>query len=108
MLAHHRRGRANPVRIDSDYLERAEDVWSAQFVGDEDGSGYTDALRHCLSHLSDDDRSMLDLRYVHHKSRVEMASIRKLTPAGVKSQLRRIRSRLADCVRRRVDEGGAQ
>jgi RNA polymerase sigma-70 factor (ECF subfamily) len=107
LLAHFRRGRTSPVRIDSEYLERAEDVWSAQFVGDEDGSGYAQALRHCLSGLPDRDRRLLDLRYAHRKSRTEMAKLRKMTPDGIKSQLRRVRSRLAECVRRRVSAGGA-
>ncbi|MDP6545775.1 MAG: sigma-70 family RNA polymerase sigma factor [Phycisphaerae bacterium] len=108
LLAHCRRRRANPVRVDSEYLAEAEDVWSAQFVGDEDGSGYTAALRECLSALPDRDRRLLDLRYVHRKSRAEMANLRKMSPDGVKSQLRRVRSRLADCVRRRIRTGGAQ
>ena len=108
LLAHFRRRRANPVRIDSEYLEQAEDVWSTQFVGDEDGSGYTAALRECLSALPDSDRSLLDLRYAHRKSRAEMADMRKMSPDGIKSQLRRIRSRLAECVRGRVNSGGAQ
>ena len=107
LLAHFRHRRASPVRIDSEYLERAEDVWSAQFVGDEDGSGYAQALRHCLSYLPDRDRRLLDLRYAHRKSRTEMARLRKMTPDGIKSQLRRIRSRLAECVHRRVNAGGA-
>ena len=106
LLAHFRRQRTNPVRIDSEYLERAEDVWSAQFVGDEDGSGYTAALRECLSVLPDSDRRLLDLRYAHRKSRTEMASMRKMSLDGIKTQLRRIRSRLADCVHRRVNAGG--
>lgn len=106
LLAHFRRRRSNPVRIDSEYLEQAEDVWSAQFVGDEDGSGYTAALRQCLSALPGRDRRLLELRYAHRKRRTEMARMRKMTPDGIKSQLRRIRSRLADCVRRCVSAGG--
>ncbi len=105
MLAHFRRERGSPVRVDSEYLSRAEDVWSAQFAGDDDGSEYSQALRDCLSGLPDKDRRLIDLRYAHRKSRTEMAAMRKMTPDGIKTQLRRIRSRLADCVRRRA--GGA-
>ena len=107
LLAHFRRRRTNPVRIDSEYLQQAEDIWSAQFTGDEDGSGYTEALRQCLSALPESDRRLIDLRYAHRKSRTEMASMRKMSPDGIKTQLRRIRSRLAECVRRRVSAGGA-
>ena len=106
LLVHFRRGRANPVHIDSEYLQHAEDVWSAQFVGDEDGSGYAEALRECLAALPDGERSLLDLRYTHRKSRAEMAQMRKMSPDGIKTQLRRIRSRLAECVRRRASAGG--
>ena len=106
MLARFRRDRSSPIRIDSEYLSRAEDVWSAQFSGDEDGSQYAEALRDCLSGLPDKDRRLIDLRYEHRKSRTEMAAMRKMTPDGIKTQLRRIRSRLADCVRRNLGAGG--
>ncbi|MDP6634793.1 MAG: sigma-70 family RNA polymerase sigma factor [Phycisphaerae bacterium] len=107
LLAQLRRRRADPVLVGSEYLQRAEDVWSAQFAGDEDGLGYTEALRHCLSALPDKDRRLIDLRYAQRKSRIEMANMRKMSPDGIKTQLRRIRSRLADCVRRRISTGGA-
>jgi len=106
MLARFRRDRSNPVRVDSEYLSQAEDVWSAQFSVDEDGLEYTEALRECLSGLPDKDRGLIDLRYEHRKSRTEMAAMRNMTPDGIKTQLRRIRSRLADCVRRRLSAGG--
>jgi len=107
MLARFRKERSSPVRIDSDYLSRAEDVWSAQFSGDPNGSDYRDALRHCLAGLPDSERRLLDLRYSSGKSRLEMAAMRKMTPDGIKTLLRRIRSRLAECVRRRLSAGGA-
>jgi RNA polymerase sigma-70 factor (ECF subfamily) len=107
ILARFRKDRRSPIRIDSEYLSRAEDVWSAQFSGDEDGSDYAEALRRCLSDLPDGERTLLDLRYADGKSRAEMAQTRKMSPGGIKTLLRRIRSRLAECVRRRLSAGGA-
>jgi len=107
MLGRFRKERRSPVRVSSEYLSQAEDVWSAQLSGDDDGAGYKEALRHCLLALPSKDRRLIDLRYVHRKSRTQMANMRKMSPDGIKTQLRRIRSRLADCVRRRVSSGGA-
>jgi len=106
LLAHFRRGRANPVGIDSDYLQRAEEAWTREFLGSGDELDYIEALRQCLRALPEKDRRSLDLRYGQRKSRAEMARLRRMTEDGIKSMMRRIRSRLADCVRRRLKAGG--
>jgi len=106
LLAHFRRERTNPVRIDSNYLQQAEDVWSASFPGGRGESDYIEALRHCMGTLPDQERRMLDMQYAERKSRSEMARMRRMSEDGIKSLMRRIRSRLGDCVRRRLQAGG--
>ena len=108
LLAHWRRGRADPVRVDSEYLRQAEDVWSAQFAGASGEGDYVEALRKCVETLDDRDRRMLDLRYAGGKSRSEMADLCRMSEDGIKSLLRRIRSRLGRCVRRRLASGADQ
>ena len=106
LLAHFRRRHADPVRIDSEYLRQAEDVWAAQFPGAESESDYADALRKCVEALDQKDRHMLKLRYADRTSRAEMARQAQMSEDGIKSLMRRIRSRLGQCVRRRLQAGG--
>jgi RNA polymerase sigma-70 factor (ECF subfamily) len=101
-LRHCRRRRTSPVRADSRLVEHAEATWTGQFLGDGDGFGYVEALRQCLEALSAEQRRALDLRYAERKSRAEMARLLAMSEDGVKSLLRRIRGRLAGCVRRRL------
>jgi len=107
LLAYFRRQRSDPVRIDSDYLQQAEDVWSASFGGGRGESDYVEALRLCVGSLPEQERRALEMRYTERRSRAEMARLRRMSEDGIKSLMRRIRSRLADCVRRRLQTGGA-
>jgi len=106
LLAHFRRDRTNPVRMDSEVFRQAEDVWAGQFPDARSESDYGDALRRCVEALDQKDRNMLKLRYAEGLSRRQMARRAGLSEDGVKSLLRRIRGRLADCVRRRLEAEG--
>jgi RNA polymerase sigma-70 factor, ECF subfamily len=90
------------VRLDNAALDRAEATWTQEFLRGGDGFDFAEALRNCLGLLEPKQREMLDLRYVHRASRAEMAARGEMTENGIKSFLRRIRSLLADCVRRRL------
>lgn len=107
-LARCRRQKANPVRISSDWVERAEEVWQTEFLRQGDGSDYIEALRGCLAILPAADRERLEMQYRRGLSRSQMALATGMTEDGVKGALRRIRARLADCVGRRLflDPGG--
>jgi RNA polymerase sigma-70 factor (ECF subfamily) len=96
------RKRTSRVKADSESVERAEAVWQGQFLRDDDGLDYMEALGKCLERLSEDHRRALDLRYTQNKSRTEMASLLNMTEDGIKSLLRRIRASLADCIRKRL------
>jgi RNA polymerase sigma-70 factor (ECF subfamily) len=88
--------------LDEATLQRAEEVWSREFLAAGDGFDYAEALRGCLLRLSARQRQLLDLRYAHDKSRAEMAELMSLTEDGVKMALRRIRALLADCIQQRL------
>lgn len=106
-LAQCRRAKANPVHLDSDSVERAEAVWAGAFPGSEDGSEYLAALRQCVAGLPARQREMVELQYGQAKSRAEMAAAQGLTEDGVKTLMRRLRAQLAECVERRLRNGGA-
>ena len=101
-LRHCRETRTAKVRADSELLERAEATWRAAFLRDGDGFDYVEALRTCLDTLTKQQREVIDLRYSQRRSRVDMAAQCQMTENGVKSLLRRIRARLAECVERRL------
>ena len=102
-----RRKRTSPVDVSSERLEQAEAVWSSEFVREQDGFDYLEALERCLDDLPRREREILDLRYRAGKSRSELAALLRMSEDGVKSLLRRIRSRLEACVRGKLGLGEA-
>jgi RNA polymerase sigma-70 factor (ECF subfamily) len=54
-----------------------------------------ETLRHALSQLSDDEQTLLILRFVEHKNHREVAQIMNKTPAAVKAMQHRTLIRLA-------------
>jgi len=101
-LQHCRRAGAARVKTNTELVERAEDVWKGHFLREGDGFDYAEALRKCLEELPKTQRAALEMRYERQKSRLQMARRLKMTQNGVKSLLRRIRTALAGCVRRRL------
>jgi RNA polymerase sigma-70 factor (ECF subfamily) len=101
-LMHCRSKRTSPVKVDSDYLEKAESIWASRFLREGDGFDYVEALRRCLETLPRKQRRVIDLQYVHRKARAEMATLFNMTDDGIKSLLRRVRAILADCIERRL------
>jgi len=61
-----------------------------------------EALDACLEQLPAQSRRLLDLRYVEEKSAAETAAAINSTDGSVRVTLTRIRSRLADCIQRRL------
>jgi RNA polymerase sigma-70 factor (ECF subfamily) len=100
-LAHCRRSRCSPVRLDSGYVERAEALWAQEF-GSSDGSDHLAALRQCLQGLPQRQQEMLRLQYSLRKSRADIAIASGLTEDGVKTAMRRLRAALAQCIQRRL------
>ena len=106
-LAGCRRMKVSPVRVSSESLEGAEDFWKSEFLRDGDGFDYVEALRTCLKLLDAKSRRFVELLYGRGQSRQELGIEFNLKPEGVKTAARRLRSRLGDCVRRRLGIAGA-
>ena len=95
------------MTTDDALLQKAETVWSSEFLRGGDGFDWVEALRVCLEELSEKQRRLVDMRYAEKKSRSEMARLSQMTENGIKSLLRRIRSALGECVKRTLKlEGG--
>jgi len=101
-LRHCRRRKRAPRRFSPEALEQAEAVWDRDFLRGGDGFDYVEALRRCLERLPDGERRAVHLQYADRRARGEIAALLHMTENGVKSLLRRIRARLAECVHRRL------
>ena len=90
------------MKVSSETLERAEEVWGGEFLRGGDGFEAIDALRQCVGGLEEKQRGVLNDFYAQDKSRAELATLYKMSEDGIKSMMRRIRRDLADCIRRRL------
>ncbi len=100
-LRHCRRLRTSPVPADTELLEVGRGDLEGRVPRGGEGFDYVQALRKCLETLSAEQRRVLDLRYTE-RTPPEMARLLDVTENGVKTLLRRIRARLADCIRKRL------
>lgn len=103
-LDHCRRKSVSPVAFDSDTAEQAEAFWQSEFLPQDDGYGYVEALELCLETLPERSRAMVDSFYTRRCSRDEMAQDFAISPDGVKMALRRIRELLGDCIQQRLSQ----
>ncbi|MGD0093003.1 MAG: sigma-70 family RNA polymerase sigma factor, partial [Planctomycetota bacterium] len=81
-LAHCRRLRTRKVHVDDSFLEKAEAIWSAEFLRADDGSEYLEALRGCLQLLGEKQRQLLNQHYAQGLSRRELAIQYGMTEDG--------------------------
>lgn len=82
-------------------VELAHEVWVEE-CGEADAQEQIDHLRHCLRTLPARSRALLHHAYARGDSRAEIATGFNLTEDGVKTALRRLRSRLRECLERRM------
>jgi RNA polymerase sigma-70 factor, ECF subfamily len=101
---HCRRVRRSPVTANAAALEQAEEVWVAETGGDDDS--YRAALRKCVDELGERGRDLLERRYLREEARADIAASLDMGEEAVKSALRRLRTGLQDCVRRRLGSAG--
>ena len=59
-------------------------------------------LRPCLDELTDRSRDLIRRRYENRETSVQIAASGNRSEAAVRKQLQRVRSMLADCIRRRL------
>ena len=64
-----------------------------------------EALEACLGLLSERSRRLIETRYVHGLAMEKLADRLGLTVNSAYSQLYRIRQALAECIRRRLNQG---
>jgi RNA polymerase sigma factor (sigma-70 family) len=81
-------------------VETADLVWEEE-CGDDDGAGYVEAVRACLQQLGPRAARIVQASYAEDLGREAIARELGMTVDGVKTALRRIRSRLAECIGRR-------
>jgi RNA polymerase sigma factor (sigma-70 family) len=106
-LMHCRREKTERVHVHSAGVERAEAVWTGEYLRDGDGFDYLEALRGCFSKLHNRHQTILKEFYEGRKSREQLGAAFELTDDGVKSMLRRLRESLASCVRKSLGLEGA-
>ena len=84
-------------------IEEADAVWQ-RCCGDGEGDAYVEALRQCCERLPAKSRALLLATYGDGQGRAAAAASFGLSPDGVKSALRRLRTFLHDCIRHRLEE----
>lgn len=106
-LMHFRKNRRSRVTADTDKMQQAEEVWTRKFLRDGDGFDYVEALGRCVSKLPERQQALLDMRYKENCSRDEISKRMEMTQEGIKTQLRRIRDVLRNCIEKSIRMGCA-
>ena len=78
-------------------VEELNQTWES-WAGEDNGEEMLDALRRCLSVLSDRARLALELRFRERASRATIAAELKMTEHGAKNLMQRAKKKLRECV----------
>ena len=107
-FSHLRREKRQAIFINTDALQQADAHWRQEALAeDQDATAYVAALRQCLQQANGRERELLRLRYEQNLGLEEIGAKVGLAAEGVKTALRRLRAKLADCVRRRLREAAS-
>lgn len=102
LVQHHWRKKGNQkIVVDSDLLDLV-DLSFEENANLPDESERREALRMCLSQLPEKSRSLLNMKYEEGLSFKDMAESLKRSPSALMMNLSRIRSKLGECVERRM------
>ncbi len=82
-------------------LDQADLAWE-EIAGTDEGESWREALRECLGFLEGRARQAVDLRYRDNASISAIAGKLAMKSSGVKTLLGRVKTRLRDCVERKV------
>jgi RNA polymerase sigma factor (sigma-70 family) len=94
--------RSQRRRVAEREVGEADALW-VQHCGDGPGEEYTDALRACIDRLPTRSQALLAATYGRGAGRDQAGAQLGLSRDGVKSALRRLRTFLHDCIRRRME-----
>ncbi len=107
-FAHLRREKRALLCGNAEVRQQLEAHWQQEALAvDQDATAYVAALRQCLQQAGERERKLLRLRYEQDISLAEIGDQIGLTAEGVKTALRRLRAKLAACVRRRLRESSS-
>jgi len=82
-------------------IREADAVWD-RYSCHEGWEAYREAVRGCLEGLEGRDRELLETYYGRKSGRGDVAAAFGLSEEGLKTQLRRLKERLKNCVRGRL------
>ena len=104
---HVRHDNANPARANSELVEQsfqaAETIWQHEFLRGGDGFDYLEAMRKCLTQLPPFGRQALEMFYAQGKSHFDIAATMRISSDAVKARMQRLRAKIAECVRLRLN-----
>lgn len=102
LLQMRRQNRRAPTPFSPEAIEAVVGAFETQ-PAEQGNSRQVEALDYCVSTLQDHGRRLLRLRYSESLSLAELAARVNMQPEAVQKALFRIRKRLQECVRRRLD-----
>lgn len=84
-------------------VEALDRTWS-RWAGQDGGEAALDALRDCLSRLTDRARRALEMRFRGDQSRAEIAETLGITEHGTKNLMQRAKQQLRECIDSKITE----
>jgi len=96
------RTRRTPFPMDPETIEAVLTAYDETETEADEPTERQEALRHCLEHLPEKSRQLLDLRYEQELKLHEVAGRTGSTLDAVHKALSRIRTRLHDCVQKEL------
>ncbi len=82
-------------------VQKFETIWT-QWVTDQHGNDYLDALAACFEKLNPRSKWALQMRYRDKMPRIKIAENLEITENGAKNLMQRAKQRLRDCVERKI------
>ncbi|MCP4189340.1 MAG: sigma-70 family RNA polymerase sigma factor [Planctomycetaceae bacterium] len=82
-------------------IEEVDQAWS-RLAAEDQGEALVEALKECLSQLSDRAKWSLEMRFRERKSRVKIAEALQITEHGAKNLMQRAKKQLRDCIEGKV------
>jgi RNA polymerase sigma-70 factor (ECF subfamily) len=84
-----------------DNIEQLEQHF-VQFAGEDQGEAALEALRECLTKLTDRAKWSLEMRFRENLSRTEIAEKLEISEHGAKNLMQRAKQQLRECVERKL------